>query len=204
MSEHPTTFGIGAALGTGVLAQEVGSVIPGAVTDTSGLVYKTSDRYDINTQSRLAIHNSGDINHNIVFHGPGGKEVGRFDFNEGTVKFEGDAYEAAKVFVGWARNKWNDLRAKDKTEVLQQVIDDMMHEASGELYSEEEKVAILTCMQLAQKRKKEHEAPQVGIDYSSNDVNPMYATNLAKSMAATKEAVASSVLNALAPEGKSL
>lgn len=192
------SLGIGTdapTLGTGVLAQEVGSVIPGAVTGTSSLVYNTAGRYDLNAQSRLAIHNSGDINHNIIFHGPGGKEVGRFDFNDGDLKFEGDANEAAKVFTEWARKSWDDLRRKDKTDVLQQVIDDMMHEASGELYSEDEKVAILTCMQLAQKRKKEHEAPQVSEQYS---------VNLAKSMQATKEAVASSVLNALAPEGKSL
>lgn len=188
----------GAAIGTGILAQEVGSVIPGAVnavTDTSGLVYNSSDRYDINTMSRLAIRSDGNINHNIIFHGPSGKEVGRFDFNEGTMKFDGDANEAAKVFTEWARNHWNDLRAKDKAEVLQQVIDDMMHEASGELYSEDEKVAILTCMQIAQKRKKEHDAPQRAEQYSAN---------LAKSMRATKEAVAQNVLSALAPEGKSL
>jgi hypothetical protein len=188
----------GAAIGTGILAQEVGSVIPGAVnaiTDTSGLVYNTGGRYDINTQSRLAIRSDGDINHNIIFHGPGGKEVGRMDFNDGDFKFEGDASEAAKVFIEWCRRNWSDLRAKDKAEVLQQVIDDMMHEASGELYSEDEKVAILTCMQLAQKRRKEHEAPQVAERYS---------VNLAKSMAATKEAVTQSVWGALAPEGKSL
>lgn len=175
---------------TGVIPQ-----VAVQATDTSGLVYKASDRYDINTQSRLAISNSTAPNHNIIFHGKNGKEVGRFDFNDGDFKFEGDASEAAKVFVEWVRNQWNDLRAKDKAEVLQQVIDDMMHEASGELYSEDEKVAILTCMQLAQKRRKEHEAPQVAEQYS---------VNLAKSMQATKEAVAQSVLSAIAPEGKSL
>ena len=202
MSEHPTTFGIGAAIGTGILAQEVGSAIPGAVnavTDTSGLVYNTAGRYDINTQSRLAISNSTAPNHNIIFHGPGGKEVGRMDFNDGDFKFEGDASEAAKVFVEWVRNKWNDLRDKDKAEVLQQAIDDMMHEASGELYSEEEKVAILTCMQIAQKIKRKHEGGSQPVEADRG-----YAQNLAKSMVATKEAVASSVLNALAPEGKSL
>lgn len=188
----------GAAIGTGVLAganltTAIGQVA--TMAQDQGLVYNSSDRYDINTMSRLAIRSDGNINHNIIFHGPSGKEVGRFDFNEGTMKFDGDANEAAKVFTEWARNHWNDLRAKDKTEVLQQVIDDMMHEASGELYSEDEKVAILTCMQIAQKRKKEHDAPQKAEQYSAN---------LAKSMRATKEAVAQNVLSALAPEGKSL
>lgn len=171
--------GTGAAIGTAL-----GQIT--AVTDTSNLVYKTADRYQISDTSAP---------HNIVFHGKGGKEVGRMDFSDGDFKFEGDASEAAKVFTEWCRNRWNDLRAKDKTEVLQQVIDDMLHEASGELYSEDEKVAILTCMQIAQKRKKEHEEPQVAEKYS---------VNLAKSMQATKEAVAQSVLSAIAPEGKSL
>lgn len=180
---------------TGVVAQAVGSVIPGAVnaiTDTSALVYNTAGRYDM---GRAVIRTDGDINHNIIFHGPGGKEVGRMDFNSGELVFEGDASEAAKVFIEWCRRTWSDTRDKDKAEVLQQAIDDMMHEASGELYSEEEKVAILTCMQIAQKRKKEHDAPQRAEQYSAN---------LAKSMRATKEAVAQNVLSALAPEGKSL
>lgn len=159
-----------------------------SATDTTGLVYNTSDRYNIQVATGMP-------NHNIVFHGPRGKEVGRFDFNDGDCKFEGDASESAKVFAEWCRNQWNDLRAKDKREVLQQVMDDLMQEASGELYSEEEKVAILTCMQRVQARKKEHEAPQTA---------DVYAQNLAASMRATKEAVAGSILNALAPEGKSL
>lgn len=165
-------------------------------TDTSGLVGTTYDANTLtyNTAGRYQISETV-APHSIVFHGKGGKEVGRFDFSDGDFKFEGDASEAAKVFVEWARNRWNDLRAKDKTEVLQQVIDDMLHEASGELYSEEEKVAILTCMQIAQKRKKEYEGGQVAEQYS---------VNLAKSMTLTKEAVAQNVLSALAPEGKSL
>ena len=157
-------------------------------TDTSNLVYNASDRYNIQVATGMP-------NHNIVFHGPRGKEVGRFDFNDGDCKFEGDASESAKVFTEWCRNQWSDLRAKDKREVLQQVMDDLMQEASGELYSEEEKVAILTCMQRVQARKKEHDAPQIAEKYSQN---------LAASMRATKEAVAGSLLNALAPEGKSL
>lgn len=179
----------------GITAQEVGAVIPGAVqaTDTSNLVYRTDGRYDVNT---LQITNNSNVPHNIVFHGKNGKEVGRFDFGDGELKFEGDASEAGKVFTEWCRNQWNDLRAKDKREVLQQVMDDLLQEASGELYSEEEKVAILTCMQRVQARKKEHDAPQ--------ERSGLYAQNLAKSMQATKEAVTNSVLSAIAPEGKSL
>jgi hypothetical protein len=190
---------LGAAIGTGVLAQDVGAVIPGTVTaiDTSdALVYNTAGRYDINTMSQLAISETV-APHNIVFHGKHGKEVGRFDFSDGDFKFEGDGNEAAKVFVEWARKNWSDLRDKDKAEVLQQVIDDMLHEASGELYSEEEKVAILTCMQIAQKIKRKHEG-------GSQPVAEKYSVNLVKSMQATKEAVAQSVLSAIAPEGKSL
>lgn len=161
-------------------------------TDTTNLVYRTDGRYDGNT---LQITNNSNVPHNIVFHGKNGKEVGRFDFGDGELKFEGDANEAGKVFTEWCRNQWNDLRAKDKREVLQQVMDDLLEEASGQLYSEEEKIAILTCMQRVQARKKEHDAPQIAEQYSHN---------LAKSMMATKEAVAQSVLSAIAPEGKSL
>ena len=163
-------------------------------TDTTGLVYKADGRYDISGTSTLTISNSASP-HNMVFHGKNGKEVGRMEFGDGEFTFEGDASEAAKVFTEWCRNQWSDLRAKDKREVLQQVMDDLMQEASGELYSEEEKVAILTCMQRVQARKKEHDAPQIAEKYSQN---------LAASMRATKEAVAGSLLNALAPEGKSL
>lgn len=167
-------------------------------TDTSNLVGTTYDANPLtyNTANRYQIANTT-AQHNIVFHGPGGKEVGRFDFSEGTVKFEGDANEAAKVFTEWCRHTWGDLRDKDRIEVLQQAIDGMMHEASGELYSEEEKVAILTCMQIAQKIKRKHEG-------GSQPIDTAYEQNLAKSMQATKEAVAHSVFNAIAPEGKSL
>jgi hypothetical protein len=187
----------GAAIGTGILAQEVGSVIPGAVnaiTDTSGLVYNTGGRYDINTQSRLAIRSDGNINHNIIFHGPSGKEVGRFDFNKGTLEFDGDASESAKVFIEWCRRTWSDTRDKDKAEVLQQAIDDMMHEASGELYSEEEKVAILTCMQITQKIKRMHDGGSQPVE-----VSRVYAQSPLPPVSAQAQA-----MTAIAPEGKSL
>lgn len=153
--------------------------------DANTLTYNTANRYQFS--------NTSAVNHNIIFHGPSGKEVGRFDFNEGTMKFDGDANEAAKVFTEWARNHWSDLRDKDKAEVLDAVIHDIIAESSGELYSEEEKIAMLTCLQLVQKRKKEHSASQVAEQYSAN---------LAKSMQATKEATITRVLSALAPEGK--
>lgn len=161
-------------------------------TDTSTLVYRTEERYGINT---MTISNNASP-HNMVFHGKNGKEVGRMEFGDGELKFEGDASEAAKVFTEWCRKNWNDLRANDKREVLQQVMDDLLEEASGELYSEEEKIAILTCMQRVQARKKEHDAPQlvesgaqwgrsVGVKRDMSDPKP-------------------SVLSAIAPEGKSL
>ena len=200
MSDENTTYGI--------TAQEVSAVIPGAVTavDVSdSIVYNTSgqERFRLSSNglgiggsnAALQISNNSNINHCVIFHGPKGKEVGRFDFSDGDFKFEGDASGAAKVFTEWCRKNWSDLRAKDKHEVLQQVLDDLMQEASGELYSEEEKVAILTCMQRVQERKLQHEAPHM---------ESGYAQNLAKSMTATKEAVAGSLLSAIAPEGKSL
>ena len=145
-------------------------------------------------QNSLQISNSIVPNHNIVFHGPGGKEVGRFDFNDGDFKFEGDASESAKVFTEWCRRTWNDLRDKDRVEVLQQAIDDMMHEASGELYSEEEKVAILTCMQIAQKIKRKHEG-------GSQLIDTAYGQNLAKQAPLTPYGVQAQALSAIMPEG---
>lgn len=170
-------------------------------TDTSGLVGTTYDTNTLtyNTANRYQIANTT-APHNIVFHGPGGREVGRFDFSDGDFKFEGDASESAKVFTEWCRNRWNDLRAKDKTEVLQQVIDDMLHEASGELYSEDEKVAILTCMQIAQKRKDEL-GQGIGLTVGSNDVNPLYAQNLAKQTPLTPAGVQAQAMAAILPEG---
>lgn len=187
---------LGAAIGTGVLAGTTTDTFTyngASVTDTSALVYNTANRYQIaNTTAQ----------HNIVFHGPGGKEVGRFDFNEGTVKFEGDANEAAKVFTEWARKNWDDLRRKDKTEALDEVIHDIIAESSGELYSEEEKVAMLTCLQLAQRRKDEL-GQGIGLTVGSNDVNPLYAQNIAKQAPLTPVGVQARAMAALAPEGKS-
>ena len=173
-------------------------------TDTSGLVGTT---YDINTltyntantANRYQIANTT-AQHNIVFHGPGGKEVGRFDFSEGTVKFEGYANEAAKVFVEWARKSWSDLQVKDKIDALDSVIHDIIAESSGELYSEEEKIAMLTCLQLAQKRKDEL-GQGVGLTVGSNDVNPLYAQNLAKQAPLAPTGLQAQAMAAILPEG---
>ena len=95
----------------GITAQELGAVIPGAVqaTDTSSLIYNTSgqERYRLDSNGNLGIGgvnaavqiSNQTPNHNIVFHGKGGKEAGRFDFNDGNCTFEGDASESAKVFT---------------------------------------------------------------------------------------------------------
>lgn len=167
-----------------VQATDTSSLV-GTTYDTNTLTYNTANRYQIaNTTAQ----------HNIVFHGPGGKEVGRFDFNEGTVKFEGDANEAAKVFTEWARKSWADLQVKDKTDTLRAVVANLIEESSGELYSEEEKVAILTCIQRVQEMIN-HLSPTTGVDYAHNFV---------KQAPLTPAGVQAQVMTAIAPEGKSL
>jgi hypothetical protein len=134
-------------------------------------------------------------NHNIVFHGPNGKEVGRFDFNGEELKFDGQADVSAQVFIEWARKSFAERTMADKRAVLKEVVDALLHESTGELYEDAEKLAILTCLQRVQEIQQSVEPPQVDKHY--------YGNSLAKSMAATKEAVAGSILSALAPEGKS-
>lgn len=70
---------------------------------------------------------------------------------------------------------------------LQLVVADLMEEASGELYSEEEKVAILACVDRVKKRIDER------IGFTTR--GEQYTAALAKSMQETKEAVMASVLN---------
>lgn len=184
---------LGAAIGTGILAQETGQVVP------STLVYNTTGRYDPNTftyngstvSDNITISNTSAVNHVVVFHGPNGKEVGRMDFNGEQLEFEGNASEAAKVFTEWCRRTWSDLRDKDRVEVLDAVIHDIIAESSGELYSEEEKVAMLTCLQIVQGQKNTYVAPQV-------------AQNIAKQAPLTPAGVQAQAMAALAPEGKSL
>ena len=121
--------------------------------------------------------------HNIVFHGPEGKEVGRMDFNSGELVFEGNAHTSAEVFMEWCRKMWNGLRDKDKHEVLQDAVDALIEESSGELYSEEEKVAMLTCIQRVQEIRRRYDAIQ------SQPIDDL-------------PSVIPSAVNALAQEGK--
>ena len=86
-------------------------------------------------------------NHNIIFHGPNGKEVGRLDFNGEELKFDGKADTSAQVFVEWARKQFNDRALADKRDVLKLVVDALVHESTGSLYEDAEKLAILTCIQ---------------------------------------------------------
>jgi hypothetical protein len=86
-------------------------------------------------------------NHNIVFHGPNGKEVGRFDFNGNELHFDGNADISAQVFIEWATRNWHDRLINEKLDVIKQVTDALLHEATGALYEDAEKLAILTCLQ---------------------------------------------------------
>lgn len=52
-------------------------------------------------------------NYTMVFHGDDNEEVGKLDWNDGIMKFEGDTEESAKiffnaffdVFTGWKNDK---------------------------------------------------------------------------------------------------
>ena len=133
-------------------------------------------------------------NHNIVFHGPNGKEVGRFDFNGNELHFDGNADISAQVFIEWATRNWRDRLINEKLDVIKEVMDALLHESTGALYEDAEKLAILTCLQRVREIQESVEPVQLSTDYGNN---------LAKSMMATKNAVAANVLSALAPEGKS-
>jgi hypothetical protein len=126
-------------------------------------------------------------NHNIIFHGPGGKEIGRFDFNGDELQFDGQADTSAQVFIEWARRAFNDRVLEDKRSILKEVMDALLHESTGALYEDAEKLAILTCLQRVREIQESVEPPQLA---SASD----YSANLAKSMAATKNAVATSIL----------
>lgn len=131
-----------------------------ALTTGTGIVRTTigvDHAYDAHTytinntanQTLNAVHitNSVPTNHNIVFHGPSGKEVGRFDFNGDEMKFDGQADVSAMIFVEWARKTFNDRVLADKRSVLREVMDALLHESTGALYEDAEKLAILTCIQ---------------------------------------------------------
>jgi hypothetical protein len=152
----------------------------GAVDPNTYLINNTSNQ----TLSAVQI-GAQKQNHNIVFHGPNGKEVGRLDFNSGEMKFDGQADTSAAVFIEWARKTFNQRVLDDKREVLKEVMDALLHESTGALYEDAEKLAILTCLQRVQEIRQSVEPKQMEMDYSAN---------LAKSMAATKNAVAASIL----------
>ena len=119
-------------------------------TAISGTTY-SPNTYTINNTASQTL-NSVQIgaqkqNHNIVFHGPNGKEIGRFDFNGEELKFDGKADTSAQVFVEWARKQFNDRALADKRDVLKLVVDALVHESTGSLYEDAEKLAILTCIQ---------------------------------------------------------
>lgn len=132
--------------GTGVMSQ---GVIAGGLTASNHAADAYS--YTINNTANQTL-NSVQIgaqkqNHNIVFHGPDGKEIGRFDFNGEELKFDGKADTSAQVFVEWARRQFNDRALADKRDVLKLVVDALVHESTGSLYEDAEKLAILTCIQ---------------------------------------------------------
>ena len=83
----------------------------------------------------------------------------------------------------WCRKMWSAARDKDKHEVLQDAVDALIEESSGELYSEEEKVAMLTCIQRVQEIRRRYDAIQ------SQPIDDL-------------PSVIPSAVNALAQEGK--
>ena len=174
----------GAAIGTGIL---------GVDHAYDANTYTINNTYTQKLNS-VQINNSAMQNHNIVFHGPNGKEVGRLDFNGEQMKFDGQADVSAGVFIEWARKSFHARVLEDKRAILKEVMDALLHESTGELYEDAEKLAILTCLQRVREIQESVEPVQLSTDYGNN---------LAKSMMATKNAVAANVLSALAPEGKS-
>jgi hypothetical protein len=156
-----------------------------------------ANTYTINNTASQTLNavQLGSVKHNnsVVFHGPNGKEVGRFDFNGDELKFDGAADISAQVFIEWVSRAFRERLIDEKLDVIKQVTDALLHESTGALYEDAEKLAILTCLQRVQEIRQSVEPPQEKTDYT---------TSLAKSMAATKEAVTQSVWGALAPEGK--
>ena len=126
-------------------------------------------------------------NYNVVFHGPNGKEIGRFDFSEGELKFDGAADTSAKVFIEWASRSYRDRLTDEKLHVIKQVQDALLHESTGALYEDAEKLAILTCLQRVQEIRQSVEPPQE---------KSYYGDSLAKAMASTQQ-VMTQQINAL-------
>lgn len=178
----------GSAIGTGVLAQGAVGRLNVGIDHAYDAYSYTMNNTANQTLNTVQITNSAMKNHNIVFHGPSGQEIGRFDFNGDEVKFTGQADTSAAVFIEWARRTFNDRVLEDKRSVLKEVMDALVHESTGALYEDAEKLAILTCIQRVQEIQRSVEPAQVEMDYS---------TNLAKSMVATKNAVASSIIGSV-------
>ena len=156
----------------------------GAVDPNTYTINNTASQ----TLSTIQMSNNSSLNHNIVFHGPSGKEIGRFDFSGEELKFDGSADISAQVFIEWASRTYRDRLINEKLDVIKQVMDALVHESTGALYEDAEKLAILTCIQRVQEIQRSVEPAQVEMDYSAN---------LAKSMAATKNAVATSIIGSV-------
>lgn len=175
--------------------------------DQNTLIYKAKERYGVgiadtntggytfnNTSISAAVmqlQKTGG-NNTICFNDPEGKEVGRMYFTAGELRFDGNANAAALVFMKWCRDHWGDLRDTDKVTVLQEALQEMRQETKCELYSEEEQIAIATCMDIVESIRNRH----VTLTEATN-----YAQNLSRSMVDMKESLAANALNALAPEG---
>ena len=110
-----------------------------------------ANTYTINNTSTQTLNavqiGSMKQNHNVVFHGPNGKEVGRFDFNGDELKFDGAADISAQVFIEWVSRAFRERLIDEKLDVIKQVTDALLHESTGALYEDAEKLAILTCLQ---------------------------------------------------------
>ena len=135
----------------------------------------------------IQMSNNSAMSHNIVFHGPNGKEVGRFDFSGEELRFDGSADISAQVFIEWVSRAFRERLIDEKLYVITQVQDALLHESTGALYEDAEKLAILTCLQRVQEIRQSVEPPQ---EKSS------YADNIAKSMAGTQQ-VMTQQINAL-------
>lgn len=172
--------------GTGVVSQ---GVIAGGLTASNHAA--DAYTYTMNNTASQTLNavqlESMKPNNSVVFHGPNGKEVGRFDFNGEEMKFDGAADISAQVFVEWVARAFRERLTNEKCDVLKQVMDALVHESTGELYEDAEKLAILTCIQRVREVQESVEPPQAIEKYSAN---------LTKSMAGTQQ-VLTQQINAL-------
>jgi hypothetical protein len=167
---------LGAAIGTGILAaNHTADAYTYTMTNTSN---QTLNAVQIGSMKQ---------HHSVVFHGPNGKEVGRFDFSGEELKFDGSADISAQVFIEWASRTYRERLINEKLDVIKQVQDALLHESTGALYEDAEKLAILTCLQRVQEIRHSVEPPQE---------KSYYGDSLAKSMAGTQQ-VMTQQINAL-------